>query len=290
MANNDSGNFAGSLVEQIIAAEAVIKLTDVNVMMPLVTEVSTTNADTVTIPLWNSGSAADDVVNAGDIGTHTEGTPMSAKKLKSEKVTATLDSMGVNIPIYDEAQFSSIENLADRVATIGANAVSEKIDDMLTDIVSAASTTVGTSTTNLALAELFEALGTLKSNSAPGPYNLVHKPEAIYKGLMSDLGTSGNTPGAVSISEQASAAGFATTVAGIGIYSSSTVNIVSTSFATGGVFPKEALMFAYNTPVLKVEAQREATDLKTDYVFSMFSDAVALESDYLVGIKSKFTV
>ena len=95
-------------------------------------------------------------------------------------------------------------------------------------------------------------------------------------------------PGAVSVAEQASAAGFATTVAGIGVYSSSTVDTIATSYATGAVFSKEALLFGYNSPVIKVEAQRAATDLKTDYVFSMFSDAVALEGDFQVPIKSKY--
>ena len=288
MAANDSGNLAGSLVEQIIAAEAVVKLTDVNVMMPLVTSIGQAKADSITVPLWNSGS---DTITKADVAAHGEGTPLTAKALDSEKVTVTLDSYGLSVPFYDEAQYSSIEDLAPRIGAIGANAMSEYIDDMMTDLLPAlgGGTAVGASTNNLLLSELFAALGTLKGASAPGPYNLVHKPEAIWgSGLMADLGNSTNMPGAVSVAEQASAAGFATTVAGIGVYSSPTVDVISTNYATGAVFSKEAILFGYHTPIMKVEQQRAATDLRTDYVFSMFSATSELEDSYGVPIKSKW--
>ena len=293
MAANDSGNLAGSLVEQIIAAEAVVKLTDVNVMMPLVTSIGQASADSITVPLWNSGT---DTITKADVGPHTENTALTAKALDSNKVTATLDSYGLNVPVYYEAEYSSIENLGDKVATIGANAMSEYIDDMLTDLfggfhgASAADTSAGTTSTNFKLNDLFDGLGYLKGESAPGPFNAVHHPKSVWgdDGLMADLGNNGSMPGGMSVSEQATGAGFATTVAGIGIHSSPTVDVASTNYYIGGMFCKEAILFGYHTPVIKVEAQKEATDLRTDYVFSGFFAASELEEHWGIAIKSKF--
>ena len=295
-----SADYAGSLNEEIIAANAVVHLPKANVMLPLVTAIPTTNTDIATVPVWNTSTAT---ITASDVAAQPIGDSETGLLVESEldsvKQQIILASYGVNVPVFDEAQFSSLEDLNSRIAVIGANAVGEKIDTLLTALFAAlgGGTSVGTTTTNMKTLDLFDALGVLKGNSAPGPYNCVHHPAAIWgtDGLMADLGTSvatgsdtsvTNVQGGMDVSNQALNTGLATTVAGIGIYSSPTIAL-DTANRKGAVFSKEALGCAYNTPIIKVEAQRQATYLKTNLVFSMFGGVKELVDSYGVLVNSK---
>ena len=58
MAAGDSGNFAGGLLE-VIESEALIKFSEANVAVPLVTLKGEPKADQITFIAYNSGSNQD---------------------------------------------------------------------------------------------------------------------------------------------------------------------------------------------------------------------------------------
>jgi len=283
MATGDSGNFQGSLVEQIIASEAVVHLNESNVILPLVTSVGKENADTISIPVWNQGT---NQVTSADVGTHTEGNDASAVALDSNKVTLTMDSYSFYLPVYDEAQDSSIEDINERLGRLGASAVGAKIDSLLANLFDGFSGTAGTSSTAIDIDDLFDAVKTLKSNGAPAGYSGVFHPKQIWgsKGLSKDL-LSNEFGGSPAQQSEMLGSGWVGTLAGINLYSSQET-VIDSNTAEGAVFSKEALAFGYVNPMIRVEAEREKKKLRNDVVFSMFCDAGELVDAYGVEIKS----
>ena len=63
MAAGDSGNFAGGLLE-VIESEALIKFSEANVTVPLVTVKNEPKADQITFIAYNSGS---NVLTSADV-------------------------------------------------------------------------------------------------------------------------------------------------------------------------------------------------------------------------------
>ena len=99
MATGDSGNFAGGLLE-VIQSEALIKFSDANVTLPLISVKGEPKADQITFIAYNAGSST---VTSADVVATAEGTVTPSTALDTEKKTATLDMYSVMVPIYDEA-------------------------------------------------------------------------------------------------------------------------------------------------------------------------------------------
>lgn len=278
--------YAGSIVEQIAAAEAITCLNDVNVCLPLVTQVAKDAADTITIPVWNSGTHT---LTSSDMGAHTEGSDAQVRGLSSEKKTGTLDVYSMYVPVHLEAEESSLENIAERVGKIGANAVGAKIDALITALFSSFSgNEAGTSTVAITVDMWFNAISKLKVDGAPAPYNAVLNPAQIWGdyGLSNDLGTSNQFGGVVSLQDKMITTGQVGTLAGVGVYHTREV-AESNSACEGLMFSKEAMAYGYVNPLIRVEYEREAKKLRDDLVFSINAVAWELEDNYGCTLHTK---
>ena len=283
---SNAAYYAGSLIEQIAAAEAVIALPDSNVVLPLVTTIGKDFADQITIPVWNQGTHT---LASSDMGAHSEGSDAHVRGLTSEKKTGTLDMYSFYVPVHAEADDSSVEDIGTRIGQLGAATVGAKIDSLITTLFSGfTGNEAGTSSVAITVDNWFDAIAKLKADGAPAPYNAVLNPLQIWgsNGLSDDLGTSNQFGGVVSLQDQMITTGAVGSLAGVGVYHTREV-AESSSAAEGLMFSKEAMAFGYVNPLIRVEMEREAKKLRNDFVFSLNAVAWELVDNYGCTLHTK---
>tara|TARA_R100000781_G_scaffold94684_2_gene59018 strand:+ start:10174 stop:11037 length:864 start_codon:yes stop_codon:yes gene_type:complete len=287
MATGDTGDFAGSLVE--VLSDAMVHFSKANVCMPLVMTESRDKADTITFPVYNLGSAT---VTSADVAAHSEhdSTAITATELDSVKKTITLDMYSIRVPIHDEAVLSNANDITGVSGQLVGNAIAAKVDSLIVANFDNFSNTSNDTSNGISVDDIFAALGTLQANSAPGPYAFVHNPRAVYGsyGLSNDLVTSDQFGGSPTSQSDMLKTGFLGTLAGVDVYTTPEISISSNN-AIGACFSKMALGFGYAGQLMRVEVERDAVRLKTDYVGSIFCGSVELADTYGVEMQHKVT-
>ena len=266
MAAGDSGLLSGGLLE-VIESEAVIKFSEANVTMPLVTTKGYPKADQVTFIAYNSGS---NVLTSADVAATAEATVTPSTSLNTDKKTATLDMYSVMVPIYDEAKLSNADDIASNVGALIGNSMSAKADALLNTLFDSFSNAVGAADAALTVDNLFGALSFLKQNAAIGQPNAVLDPRQIWGtyGVHNDLVTAAQFAGS-GVQEEGARNGFVSKIAGIGIHSSSEFT-VSSSAVKGGVFVPGALGMGYAGEIIRTEVYREGSYLRDNIIGSGF--------------------
>lgn len=283
MAAGDSGNFAGGLLE-VIESEALIKFSEANVTMPLVTLKGEPKADQITFIAYNSGS---NTLTSADVAATAEGTVTPSTQLDTEKKTATLDMYSVMVPMYDEAQLSNADNIASNVGELIGNALASKADALLNALFDGFSNAVGASDSALSVDNLFEALSSLKQNSAMGQPHAVLDPRQIWGtyGVHNDLVTQAQFAGA-GVQDEGARSGFVSRIAGIDIHSSPEFT-VSSNAVKGGVFVSGALGMGYAGDMMRVEVYREGSFLRDNIIGSGFWGVTEIIDGYGVEVHTK---
>ena len=285
MAAGDSGNFSGGLLE-VIESEALIKFSEANVAVPLVTLKGEPKADQITFIAYNSGS---NTLTSADVVATAEGTVTPSTQLDTEKKTATLDMYSVMVPIYDEAMLSNADNVASNVGELIGNALASKADQLITSQFDNFSNAVGTSTAALSVDDLFEALSNLKQNSAMGQPHAVLDPRQIWGqyGVHNDLVTQAQFAGA-GIQDEGARSGFVSRIAGIDIHSSPEFTVASNA-VKGGVFVSGAIGMGYAGDMMRVELYREGSFLRDNIIGSGFWGVTEIIDGYGVEVHTRVT-
>ena len=290
----DSAYYAGSIVEQIATASAIVHLPEQNVLKPLVMNIGKDKADTITVPVWNQGT---NTVTSSSMGTHAEGTGAGAVKLNSDKKTGTMDMYSFYLPTEDEARDSSLEDIAARLGQEGSAVVGAKIDNLIATLfTSFTGNEAGTSTVTITVDMWFQALNLLKVDGAPMPYVCALYPSQIWGtyGISNDLVTSTQFGGSPTSQEEMLKSGWVGTgnawaghLAGVDAFSC--LEVPTTGNASEGLmFSRgKAMCFGYVNPIVRVALEREGKLLRDDLVFSMFSSAWELVDNYGCTIHTK---
>jgi N4-gp56 family major capsid protein len=283
MAAGDTGNFAGGLLE-VIESEAVIKFSEANVTMPLVTVKGEPKADQITFIAYNAGS---NKLTSADVANTAEGTVTPSTQLDSEKKTATLDMYSAMVPIYDEAMRSNADDVASNVGALLGNAMAAKADALLNALMDGFSNTAGASDAALSVDNLFSALSSLKQNSALGQPSAVLDPRQIWGtyGVHNDLVTAAQFAGA-SVQDEGARTGFVSQIAGIGIHSSPEFTVASNA-VKGGVFVPGALGMGYAGELIKTEVYREGSYLRDNIIGSGFWGVTEIIDGWGVEVHTK---
>jgi len=283
MAAGDSGDFAGGLLE-VIESEAVIKFSEANVTMPLVTVKGEPKADQITFIAYNAGS---DAITSGDVAATAEGTVTPSTALDTEKKTATLDMYSVMAPMYDEAKLSNADDIAANTGALIGNALSAKADALLNALFDGFSNTAGANDAALSVDNLFSALSLLKQNSAIGQPNAVLDPRQIWGtyGVHNDLVTAAQFAGA-GVQDEGARTGFVSQIAGISMHSSPEFTVASNA-VKGGVFVPGALGMGYAGEMLRVEVYREGNYLRDNIIGSGFWGVTEIIDGWGVEIHTK---
>ena len=283
MAAGASGDFAGGLLE-VIESEAVIKFSEANVTMPLVTVKGEPKADQITFIAYNAGS---DAITSGDVAATAEGTVTPSTALDTEKKTATLDMYSVMAPMYDEAKLSNADDIAANTGALIGNALSAKADALLNALFDGFSNTAGANDAALSVDNLFSALSLLKQNSAIGQPNAVLDPRQIWGtyGVHNDLVTAAQFAGA-GVQDEGARTGFVSQIAGISMHSSPEFTVASNA-VKGGVFVPGALGMGYAGEMLRVEVYREGNYLRDNIIGSGFWGVTEIIDGWGVEIHTK---
>ena len=283
MAAGDTGNFAGGLLE-VIESEAVIKFSEANVTMPLVTVKGEPKADQITFIAYNAGS---NKLTSADVANTAEGTVTPSTQLDSEKKTATLDMYSAMVPIYDEAMRSNADDVASNVGALLGNAMASKADALLNALMDGFSNTAGASDAALSVDNLFSALSSLKQNSALGQPSAVLDPRQIWGtyGVHNDLVTAAQFAGA-GVQDEGARTGFVSQIAGIGIHSSPEFTVASNA-VKGGVFVPGALGMGYAGELIKTEVYREGSFLRDNIIGSGFWGVTEIIDGWGVEVHTK---
>ena len=283
MAAGDTGNFAGGLLE-VIESEAVIKFSEANVTMPLVTVKGEPKADQITFIAYNAGS---NKLTSADVANTAEGTVTPSTQLDSEKKTATLDMYSAMVPIYDEAMRSNADDVASNVGALLGNSMSAKADALLNALFDGFSNTAGASDAALSVDNLFSALSSLKQNSALGQPSAVLDPRQIWGtyGVHNDLVTAAQFAGA-SVQDEGARTGFVSQIAGISIHSSPEFTVASNA-VKGGVFVPGALGMGYAGELIKTEVYREGSYLRDNIIGSGFWGVTEIIDGWGVEVHTK---
>lgn len=283
MAAGDSGLFAGGLLE-VIESEAIIKFSEANVTMPLVTVKGHPKADQVTFIAYNTGS---NTLTSADVAATAENTVTPSTSLNTDKKTATLDMYSVMIPMYDEAQLSNADDIATNVGALVGNAMAAKADALLNSQFDNFSNAVGAADAALTVDNLFSALSNLKQNSSIGQPQAVLDPRQIWGtyGVHNDLVTAAQFAGS-GVQDEGARTGFVSQIAGINIHSSPEFTVAS-SAVKGGVFVQGALGMGYAGEMIRTEVYREGSYLRDNIIGSGFWGVTEIVDGWGVEVLSQ---
>jgi hypothetical protein len=194
----------------------------------------------------------------------------------------------IRVPIHDEAELSNANDVTGIAGELVGNAIAAKVDSLIVANFDNFSNTSNDTSNGISVDDIFAALGTLQAESAPAPYAMVHHPRAVYGtyGLSNDLVTSNQFGGSPSSQDDMLKTGFLGTLAGIDVYTTPEISISSNN-AIGAVFSKMALGFGYAGELMRVEVERKAAALRTDYVGSIFCGTAELADTYGVELTHK---
>ena len=294
--SSDSAYFQGGLLG-VVLADAIVAFSDTGVMLPLVDKVGRPNADTISWVKYNFGTHK---IQAADVTATAEGTETPESALTTEKVTATLDMLSVNVPLYDEADISNADDISSNIGELVGNALAAKVDTLLAAAMDGFATSKGTSSVAITVDNIFSALQVLKSNGALGQLSCVLHPEQVWgdNGLTNSMITTTQFGGVLAAQDRFAERGEIGTFAGINFYS--TRNLTPSSSAVkGGMFEKRALGFGYGhlTPkgnsvvspdkLFRIEQVRFGTYIRDNLVGVIFGKEKVVEDTLGVEIWTK---
>jgi len=238
-----------------IVAEAMFQAQERSVMRNLVKNyaVSVGSGTTVTVPIWTNTTAAG----------LTEGTDMTATTLETTSAVLTVAEVGVMAAITDLALKTSASNVISDAGRVMGAAVAKKMDQDLIGLFDAFATSLGSATTNMTAAHIFQAIAMLRKNGVSGDdIACVVHPFIAYD-MKSQL-TSAFVGNAGDLSNEALRSGYVGTVGGVNVFESSHITNAS-GVSKGAVFHKDALGLAMLDDI-SIETQRDASLRGTELV------------------------
>ena len=232
-----------------IIAQARFTAEEQSLMAGLVTryDISNQAGKTVQVPKYPAISAVD----------LTEGTDMTSTQVSTSSVTMDIKEVGAQVLLTDLATMGA-GNPADELGTVLGNAIATKMDKDLIALLDGFSASLGASTQEITVADLFKAQATLRANKVTGALACVLHPYQAYQ-LKANLTNTFANPNGGSAQNQAMINGFVGSIAGIDVYESANVSIDGTGDVKGGVFAPEALALAMKRD-FNIEPQRDASN------------------------------
>lgn len=232
-----------------IVAQARFTAEEQSIMRNLVTvyNIEAQPGVTIQVPKYPAVSAAD----------LTEGTDMSSTTVSTSSVSIAVGEVGAQVFLTDLAAMGA-GNPADELGTVLGNAIATKMDTDAIALFDGFSTSLGSTTTELTAAYLFQAAATLRANKAPGRLVGVFHPYQTYA-LKANLTNTFANPNGGDLQNEAMRSGYVGTIAGIDIFESANVAVDGSGDAKGAVFAPEAMAMAMKRD-FNLEPERDASN------------------------------
>ena len=243
-----------------IVAEALFVASERSIMRPLVKNYAVTGGGkSVEVPIYSAVSAA----------AVSEASDLSNTAINPTSQTITCSEHGIMTTLTDLARNSAPRNVAGDIGKLFGEAIAKKIDTDLTALFGGFSTTVGSASTALSAAVLFQAVAKLRAAGVPGEnLSAVIHPQVAFD-LKSGLTNTFANPNP-GVGNEALRTGLVGQIAGVNIFETSNIADSSgnepgtTGDYKGAVFHSDALGLAMMQD-LKIETQRDAS-LRADEI------------------------
>ena len=243
-----------------IVAEALFVASERSIMRPLVKNYAITGGGkSVEVPIYAAVSAA----------AVADATDLSNTAINPTSVTITASENGIMTTLTDLGRNAAPRNVAADIGKLFGEAIAKKIDTDLTALFGGFSNTVGSATTVMSAALIFNAVAKLRATGVPSDNLACILHPNIAFDLKSGLSNTfaNPNPGA---GNEALRTGFAGQIAGVSVYETSNMadssgnNPGTTGDYKGAVFHSDALGLAMMQD-LKIETQRDAS-LRADEI------------------------
>ena len=286
MATTQKSSFANYSVTAAdnILPDVVMAFKKTNVMAPLVwTAPAVMGASSVTFVDMTAlaSSDVDDLGETSDQGSDVVATGAHECIIKNYVVRAD---------ISDLARLGSAYDLVNGVAENLGNACSLKLDDLLTDLFSGFSQTVGGDGQALDLDKFFDAARQLHAAGAPMPFSYVGNSKQIWgaKGIQglivaSYTGTLADNP----VSGAMLANGYVGQLGGVNLYFSEEITETGGNDCPSAMFSQKALGLGISSAgLINLETERNASAQATEYVAAMKCGVIEVMDTFGVYISS----
>jgi hypothetical protein len=232
-----------------IVAQARYTAEEQSLLRGLVTmyDIGNQKGKTVQVPKYPAITAA----------SLTEGTDMDSTAVSTSSVTITVGEVGAQVLLTDLAAMGA-GNPAQELGTVLGNAIATKMDKDIIALFDGLSTSLGSTTTEMTIAYLFQAAATLRANKATGRLVGVFHPYQIYP-VKSALTNTFANPAGGDLQNEAMRTGYVGTIAGIDIYESANLTIDGSGDTKGAVFAPQAFALAMKKD-FTIEPQRDASN------------------------------
>ena len=264
MANESTSSTLSELYTEIVA-EALFVASEKSIMRPLVKNYAISGGGkSVEVPIYAAVSAA----------AVSEASDLSNTAINPTSVTITASENGIMTTLTDLARNSAPRNVAADIGKLFGDAIAQKIDKDLTALFDGFSTAVGSGSTALTAALVFQSIANVRNAgvSMDGVSAVLH-PMVAYDLKANLTNTFANANGN-DLANEALRNGFVGRLGGVPIYETTNVSNDGTAGDyKQGVFHKDALGLAMMQD-LKIETQRDA---------SLRADEIVATSVYGVG-------
>ena len=264
MANESTSSTLSELYTEIVA-EALFVASEKSIMRPLVKNYAIQGGGkSVEVPIYAAVSAA----------AVSEASDLSNTAINPTSVTITASENGIMTTLTDLARNSAPRNVAADIGKLFGEAIAKKIDQDLTALFDGFSTAVGSGSTALTAALVFQSIANVRNAgvSMDGVSAVLH-PMVAYDLKANLTNTFANANGN-DLANEALRNGFVGRLGGVPIYETTNVSNDGTAGDyKQGVFHKDALGLAMMQD-LKIETQRDA---------SLRADEIVATSVYGVG-------
>lgn len=232
-----------------IVAQARFTAEEQSLLAGLVTryDIGNVAGTTIQVPKYPSIAAAN----------LTEGTDMTSTTVSTSSVTCAVGEVGAQVLLTDIAAMGA-GNPAAELGTVLGNSIATKMDQDIIALFDGFSTSLGATTQELTVADIFKAAATLRANKARGAMFAVLHPYQAYA-LKANLTNSFANPNGGDAQNEAMRRGYVGTIGGVEIYESANVTIDGSGDAKGAIFSAEALCLAMKRD-FNIEPQRDASN------------------------------
>lgn len=308
----DVGVAAGGLGTAIAAA--TVQFNKAAVVPSLITMVAAPNGtSTVKFPVYTKHDPTHADYGVDEQASGAEETIANLTSIETTAIPCEVIRRAIRAEISDLAAHGNDDSLLINAAAQLGNDVARKFDVELLDLMDNFDNAVGHDDA-LTFSIFMDAIATLEANDAPRPYNCVLHPQQVYGsyGLSNEFGLASVAGGGAgqgplpanggtssfnnapdSVSNQFMGNGLVTTLAGVGIYTTTAVLDGSTGRKEGGMFSKGAIGCGYidfgGGSFIQMKSEREEAYAKTTLVANAYYAGAELVGTWGVEVDTEIS-
>ena len=297
----DVGVAAGGLGTAVAAA--TVQFNKAAVVPSLISMVAApTGTNTVKFPVYTKHDPTHADYGVDEQASGAEETIANLTSIETTAVSCEVLRRAIRAEISDLSAHGNDDALLVNAAAQLGNDVARKFDVELLDLMDNFSNAVGHDNA-LTFAVFMDAIATLEANDAPRPYNCVLHPQQVYGsyGLSGEFGniaalngSNGAFTGMAGTAEQQFMGnGLVTSLAGVGIYTTTAVLDGATGRKEGGMFSKGAIGCGYidfgGGSFIQMASEREEAYAKTTLVANAYYAGAELVDGWGVEIDTEIS-